>query len=57
MRRKHIKKSHRVNQEEIEFTGKPITAWGGIASLIAKFLEEISFGLGRESHADEREIQ
>jgi hypothetical protein len=32
-----------VNQVKIEFTQKPITAWGGIATLIAKFLEVIEF--------------
>ena len=30
-----------VNQVKIEFTQKPITAWGGLATLIAKFLEVI----------------
>jgi hypothetical protein len=38
---KHKKKntqSIRVNQVKITFTGKPITAWGGIAALAGKFL-------------------
>jgi hypothetical protein len=36
-------KPRRVNQVQIEFTNKPITAWGGIATVVAKFLEEIDF--------------
>ena len=43
---KHKKKntqSVRVNQVKITFTGKPITAWGGIATLVGKFLEGIDF--------------
>lgn len=37
------KKSLQVNQVEIGFTKKPITAWGGIASIFGKFLEQIQF--------------
>ena len=43
---KHKKKNTRsiyVNQVKITFTRKPITAWGGIAALVGKFLEGISF--------------
>lgn len=36
-------KSQYVNQVRIEFTSKPITAWGGICSLVGKFLERINF--------------
>ncbi|MBN1900185.1 hypothetical protein JW926_02515 [Candidatus Sumerlaeota bacterium] len=32
-----------VNQVRIEFTQKPITAWGGLAAFIAKYLEVIEF--------------
>jgi len=32
-----------VNQVEITFTRKPITAWGGIAAIAGKFLEGICF--------------
>ena len=44
---KHFKgknsKSIRVNQVTITFTDKPITAWGGLASIIAKLLEVLEF--------------
>jgi len=43
---KHRKKNTRsicVNQVKITFTGKPITTWGGIATLVGKFLEGIGF--------------
>lgn len=33
----------RVHQVEIAFTKKPVTAWGGICTLVAKFLEQIEF--------------
>ena len=33
----------RVNQVEIQFTNKPITAWGGLASIVAKLLEVLEF--------------
>jgi hypothetical protein len=32
-----------VNQVRIEFTRKPITAWGGLVAFIAKYLEVIGF--------------
>ena len=35
--------SLKVNQVQIDFTPKSITAWGGIATLIAKFFEVICF--------------
>ena len=41
---KHKKKNTRsicVNQVKITFTGKPITAWGGITALAGKFPEGI----------------
>lgn len=43
MKRKKYKKTHRVNQVKIEFTNKPITAWGGLGCLVGKFLEQIDF--------------
>jgi hypothetical protein len=36
-------KSLRVNQVKIEFTNKPITAWGGLATIVAKLLEVLEF--------------
>ncbi len=32
-----------VNQVRIDFTDKPITAWGGMGVLMGKFLEKIQF--------------
>ena len=32
-----------VNQVRIQFTNKPITAWGGLASIVAKLLEVLEF--------------
>ncbi len=43
MKRKKYKKTQRVNQVKIEFTNKPITAWGGLGCLVGKFLEQIDF--------------
>lgn len=43
MKRKNRKRSRRVNQVRIEFTDKPITAWGGIAGIISRFLDRIGF--------------
>jgi hypothetical protein len=36
-------KSLSVNQVKIQFTNKPITAWGGLATIVAKFLEVLQF--------------
>jgi hypothetical protein len=36
-------KSLKVNQVKIQFTNKPITAWGGLATIVAKFLEVLQF--------------
>ena len=33
----------RVNQLGIQFTNKPITAWGGLATIVAKLLEVLEF--------------
>ena len=33
----------RVGQVWIAFTDKPITAWGGVASVVAKFLERVDW--------------
>ncbi|MCD6162535.1 MAG: transposase, partial [candidate division Zixibacteria bacterium] len=49
MKHKKLNKSHRVKQVKIAFTNKPITAWGGIGSLIAQFLERIEFREWTES--------
>jgi hypothetical protein len=32
-----------VNQVKIQFTNKPITAWGGLATIVAKLLEVVAF--------------
>ena len=32
-----------VNQVKIQFTNKPITAWGGLATIVAKLLEVLEF--------------
>jgi hypothetical protein len=44
---KHSKRKNskllRVNQVKIEFTNKPITAWGGLAAIVAKLLEVLEF--------------
>lgn len=36
-------KSLKVNQVKIQFTNKPITAWGGLAAIVAKLLEVLEF--------------
>jgi len=36
-------KSLRVNQVKIQFTNKPITAWGGLATIVAKLLGVLEF--------------
>jgi hypothetical protein len=36
-------RSLRVNQVKIQFTTKPITAWGGLATMVAKLLEVLHF--------------
>jgi len=36
-------KSLKVNQVKIQFTNKPITAWGGLATIVAKLLEVLEF--------------
>ena len=43
MKRKIDRKHHRKNQVKIQFTSKPVTAWGGIASLMARYLTGINF--------------
>jgi hypothetical protein len=32
-----------VNQVKIQFTNKPITAWAGLATIVAKLLEVLEF--------------
>ena len=44
-------RSLRVNQVKIQFTDKPITAWGGLATMVAKFLEVLQFRSLMESTA------
>ena len=39
-----------VNQVRIDFTDKPITAWGGMGVLMGKFLEQIQFRDWVERH-------
>jgi hypothetical protein len=41
MKQRNCTPDIRINQVKIAFTPKPITAWGGIATLIAKFFEVI----------------
>jgi len=43
MEREHRKSSLRVGQVFVEFTRKPITAWGGMAALIGAFVSRIGF--------------
>jgi len=38
-----ISRSLRVNQVKVQFTNKPITAWGGLATIVAKLLEVLEF--------------
>jgi len=40
----------RVNDVKIKFTDKPITSWGGLATLLGKFLEVIKFKDWIEQH-------
>ena len=49
MKRKQYRQSVKVNQVKIEFTNKPITAWGGMGCLVGKFLEQIDFRTWVES--------
>jgi len=35
--------AQRVGQVQITFTDKAITAWGGVGSIVAKFLEQVDF--------------
>jgi hypothetical protein len=43
MKRHHSKKKQCENQVGIEFTDKPITAWGGLAAILSKFLARTGF--------------
>lgn len=49
-------KPMRVGQVGIEFTGKPITAWGGLATLLAKYLERLEFREWVEAHLPIEEV-
>ena len=50
---KHSKRKNNtsltVNQVRIQFTNKPITAWAGLATTVAKLLEVLGFRLWVES--------
>jgi len=39
-----------VNQVRIDFTDKPITAWGGMGVVMGKLLEKIQFRHWVEGH-------
>lgn len=56
MKQKQCKKEYKVNQVKIEFTNKPITAWGGMACQIGRFLEVIDFRGWVESHIPITEV-
>ena len=56
MNHTQYRRSREVGQVAIEFTNKPITAWGGIASVIAKFLEQIEFRSWVETEVPIREV-
>ena len=56
MKHDQCKKDYRVNQVKIEFTNKPITAWGGMACQIGKFLEVIEFRGWVENHMPITEV-
>ena len=43
MKRVNRKKKRCENQVGIEFTNKPITAWGGLAGILSRFLDQIDF--------------
>jgi len=43
MKRKKSTSSRRVGQVVVEFTSKPITAWGGLAGLVGAFVSRIGF--------------
>jgi hypothetical protein len=43
VKQKNSRRRRCENQVRIEFTDKPITAWGGIAGLISRFLDKILF--------------
>jgi hypothetical protein len=43
VKRNNRKKRQCENQVRIEFTDKPITAWGGVAGLISRYLHKILF--------------
>ena len=40
----------KINAVKIKFTDKPITSWGGLATLLGKFLEVIKFRNWIEQH-------
>jgi len=43
MNREEVKSAGVKSQMQIDFTDKPISAWGGIASLVARYVERLGF--------------
>lgn len=56
MGHKECSKPMRVGQVGVEFTGKPITAWGGLGTLLAKYLERLEFREWVEAHLPIEEV-
>ena len=55
MKQRKGSSARRVGQVRITFTNKPITAWGGLASVVAKFLERVDFRGWVQQHVPIRE--
>jgi hypothetical protein len=51
----HNNRTSKVGQVKIDFTNKPLTAWGGLCSTVAKYLEEIEFKEWVKTHIPVRE--
>jgi len=49
------KKTYKVGQVQINFTDKPLTAWGGLCSVVAKYIKGIGFKKWVERHIPVRE--
>ena len=56
MKREKSKSTRPVNQVRIEFTNKPITAWGGVGSLIARYVEKIDLRSWVNQHLPIQEL-
>lgn len=50
MKQRNGRSARRVGQVRITFTNKPITAWGGLGAVVAKFLERIAFRAWVQEH-------